>query len=190
MLGPLSASVDGGPVPLGGRKQRTLLAVLLLRANQVVAKGELVDALWGERPPRSALDSLDTYVYRLRKELGHDRLLREGTGYRLVVEPGEMDVDRFDQLRAEARRAADAGEHTAVVRALTEALDLWRGAAWADQLDHPAVCADADRLEELRLTALESRIEAELAIGRGADLVPELEQLSDEHPLRERCSPR
>ena len=186
VLGPLSVSLDGGPVSLGGRKQRTLLAVLLLHANAVVPRGELVDALWGERPPTSAAESLDTYVYRLRKVLGAERLLREAGGYRLRVAPGERDIDRFDELVTTARGAVAATDYDAAMLALSEALGLWRGPAWADELDHPAVRADAERLEEQRLGALESRLETELAIGRGAELVAELEQLTGEHPLRER----
>ena len=186
VLGPLSVSRDGGAVPLSGRKQRTLLAVLLLRANAVVPRDDLVDALWGERPPPSASDSLDTYVYRLRKQLGSDRLLRARGGYRLRVDHGELDVDRFEELLTSARCAADAGNHRDAGAQLTEALGLWRGPAWSDLLDNPAVRADAERLEERRLNALESRLEAELSAGGGAELVSELEQLVGEHPLRER----
>src|ERR1700685_1339557 len=98
VLGPLSVSLDGVPASVGGRKQRTLLAVLLLHANAVVSRGELVDALWGERPPTSAAESLDTYVYRLRKVLGADRLLREAGGYRLRVAPGERGNDRVEEV--------------------------------------------------------------------------------------------
>ena len=186
VLGPLSVSPDGGAVSLGGRKQRTLLAMLLLHANVIVPRDDLVDALWGERLPPSASDSLDTYVYRLRKQLGSARLLRERGGYRLLVGPGELDVDRFEDLVARARHATDTGDHRAAGALLTEALGLWRGPAWADHLDHPAVVAEADRLEERRLDALESRLEAQLASGAGAELVSELEQLVGEHPLRER----
>ena len=101
VLGPLEVSVDAGPLSLGGRKQRTLLAVLLLHANEVASRDQLVDALWGERPPPSAGDSLDAYLYRLRKLLSHDRLLRQAGGYLLRVEPGELDADRFEQLAAQ-----------------------------------------------------------------------------------------
>ena len=186
VLGPLSVSLDGGPVSLGGRKQRTLLAVLLLHANAIVPRDDLLDALWGEGPPPSASDSLDTYVYRLRKLLGPDRLLRERGGYRLRVEHGELDVDRFEELVANAQRAVDADDHRHAGALLTEALGLWRGPAWTDHLDNPAVFADAERLEERRLNALESRLEAELSCGGGAELVSELEQLAGQHPLRER----
>jgi YVTN family beta-propeller protein len=186
VLGPLSVSLDGVPVSLGGRKQRMLLAVLLLHANQVVSRDQLIDALWGERPPASATESLVAYLYRLRKLLGYDRLPREAGGYLLRVEADELDADRFERLVASARRDADDGEHRGTVDALAEALGLWRGSAWADVLDDPSFGAEAQRLEELRLSALESRIEAELALGGGTELVAELEQLVGEHPLRER----
>jgi YVTN family beta-propeller protein len=186
VLGPLEVSHNGGPVSLGGRKQRMLLAMLLLHANEVVSRTELVEALWGERPPRSAAESLDTYVYRLRRLLGHERLLRAPGGYRLCVEAGELDADEFERLVATANAAAEAGIHTAAAAVLGEALALWRGSAWAEMLDEPLADGEARRLEEVRLGALESRIEAELAIGRGAELVPELEQLVSDHPLRER----
>ena len=186
VLGPLEVSLDRGPLSLGGRKQRTLLAVLLLHANKVVSRDQLIDALWGERLPPSAAESLDAYVYRLRKLLGHDRLPRERGGYMLRVGPGELDVDEFERLVASARRSAEAEDHRAAVDPLTEALALWRGPAWADMLELPLASAEAQRLEELRLSALESRIEAELATGGGAELVPELEQLVSEHPQRER----
>jgi YVTN family beta-propeller protein len=186
VLGPLSISLDGGSVRLGGRKQRTLLAVLLLHANDVVPRDQLIDALWGEEPPPSAAESLDTHVYRLRKLLDHDRLPRNAGGYLLRVEPGELDVDRFDRLVASAGSAAEAGDHTAAAGELTEALGLWHGSAWAELRDHPAAAGEAQRLEALRLFALEERIEAELALGRHAALCPELESLVAEHPLRER----
>ena len=186
VLGPLEVSLERGPLSLGGRKQRTLLAVLLLHPNEVVSRDQLVDAMWGERLPASAAESLDAYVYRLRKLLGHDRLPRERGGYMLRVGPGELDVDEFELLVARARGSAEAADHRAAVASLTEALALWRGPAWADVLDVPLASVEAQRLEELRLSALESRIDAELATGGGAELVPELEELVSEHPLRER----
>ena len=185
-LGPLSVSQDGEAVPLGGRKQRTLLAVVLLHHNEVVTRDHLVDALWGERPPPSAAKSLDTYVYRLRKLLGPDRLEREPGGYLLHVEPGELDVDEFERLVVSAGAAAESLDYEAALGELTLALGLWRGSAWGDLLDGEALEADAQRLEELRLNALESRFEAELVLGHGAELVPELERLVEQHPLRER----
>jgi DNA-binding SARP family transcriptional activator len=185
-LGPLSVSQDGKAVTLGGRKQRTLLAVLLLHRNETVSRDKLVEALWREHPPPTWAETLDSYLYRLRKLLGHDRIVRKAGGYVVRLEPGEFDVDEFEQLVTGARAAAEGDDHAAALRELTVALELWRGPAWGDLLDNQAVEADAQRLEELRLTALESRFEAELALGHGPDLAPELEQLVDEHPLRER----
>jgi YVTN family beta-propeller protein len=185
-LGPLSVSHDGHAVSLGGRKQRTLLAVLLLHRNETVSRGKLVAALWREHPPPSWAETLDSYLYRLRKLLGHDRIVREAGGYIIRLELGEFDVDEFERLVGGAGAAAESGDHAAAIRDLSVALELWRGPAWGDLLENEAVEADAQRLEELRLTALESRFEAELALGRGAELAAELEQLVDEHPLRER----
>ncbi len=178
--------MDRGPLPLGGRKQRLLLAELLLARGGVVSREKLIDGLWGERPPPSAAESLDTYVYRLRKTLGHDRLVREAGGYRLRVEPDELDADRFEQLVATASCAADAGDHAAAAAKLTEALELWRGAVAAELLDGAAGVTEARRLEEMRLSAMELRVEARLALGAGKELVPQLEQFVAEHPLRER----
>jgi DNA-binding SARP family transcriptional activator len=185
VLGPLEVSSDRGMVPLAGHKQRVLLAMLLLAPNAVVVRERLIDALWGECPPPSAAESLDTYVYRLRKLLGRDRLLREAGGYRLRVEPGELDLDEFERRVAKAGAAAETGDYHVTLSEVTVALALWRGPAWGD-LDGAAVEADAQRLDELRLSAVELRFEAELAVRGGAELAPELEQLVDEHPLRER----
>lgn len=186
VLGALEVSANGASLPLGGRKQRTLLAILLLHANERVSRDRLLDALWGELPPPSADVSLDTYIYRLRKLIGHERLVRTAGGYVLRVEPGELDVDQFERLIGIAGRAMDAGDHRGAAVALGDGLALWRGSAWADLLDRPLADGELHRLEELRLSALESRIDAELAMGRGPELVPELEQLASEHPLRER----
>jgi YVTN family beta-propeller protein len=186
ILGATGLSVDGRPVPLGGLKQRALLAFLLLNPNEVVSRDRLIDALWGESPPPSASGSLDAYVYRLRKLVGRDRLARRGSGYVLSVQAGELDADRFGLLVAAARQAADAGDGRGAARMLTDALALWHGPALADVLYEPFASAPARQLEEQRLSALESRVEAELDIGRGAALVPELEQLVVGHPLRER----
>jgi YVTN family beta-propeller protein len=188
VLGPLEVAVNGGPLPLGGRKQRLLLADLLLARGAVVSRDKLIDGLWGERPPASAAESLDTYVYRLRRTVGHDRLLRAPGGYRLRVEPGELDADRFEQLVATASRAADTGDHAGAAAKLTEALELWRGAVAAEVLDNVSGVSEAERLEEMRLSAMESRVEAQLALGNGKELVPQLERLFAEHPLRERLT--
>jgi YVTN family beta-propeller protein len=186
VLGPTELWVEGRLVPLGGPKQRALLAFLLLHANEAVSRDRLIDALWGESPPPSASESLDAYVYRLRKLVGHDRLVRRGSGYVMSVEAGELDADRFGLLVTSAHEAADAGDRRGAARMLTEALALWRGPALADVLYEPFASAPARQLEERRLNALESRVEAELDIGGGAALVPDLEQLVADHPLRER----
>jgi DNA-binding SARP family transcriptional activator len=186
VLGPLSLSKDGEAVPLGGRQQRTLLAVLLLHANEAVPRAQLVEALWEEQPPPSWAESLDSYLYRLRKLLGHNRLERKAGGYLLHVEPGELDADEFERLVASAGAAAENADYAAALGELTVALALCRGPAWGDLLDGGALEPDAQRLDELRLSVLESRFEAELALGHGAELVPELEQLVAEHPLWER----
>ena len=186
VLGPIELWIDGRPVPLGGPKQRALLAFLLLHANEAVSRDRLIDALWGESPPPSASESLDAYVYRLRKLVRRDRLTRRGGGYRLSVQAGELDADRFERLVAGARQAADAGEDRDAARMLSEALALWRGPALADVLYEPFAGGPARQLEEQRLDALESRVEAELGLGKSAVLVPELEQLAADHPLRER----
>ena len=186
VLGPIELWIDGRPVRLGGPKQRALLAFLLLHANEAVSRDRLIDALWGDSPPPSASESLDAYIYRLRKLVGRDRLARRGSGYVLSAETGEVDAGRFERLVAGARQAADAGDGRGAARMLTEALALWRGPALADVLYQPFAGVPARQLEEQRLDALESRIEAELDCGSGAALVPELEQLVADHPLRER----
>ena len=186
MLGPVEVWLDGRSVPLGGPKQRAVLAILVLHANRPVSRDQLIDALWGSHPPPSADASLDAYVYRLRKMLGRDRLPRQATGYMLRVEPGELDVDRFDTLVERAARATGAGDVAGGAHDLREALALWRGPALADVLFEPFAGTYARELEERRLGALEARIDADLRLGRGRELVPELEGLVAENPLRER----
>jgi peptide/nickel transport system substrate-binding protein len=186
ILGHVEVRVDGRPLPLGGGKQRALLAVLLLHPNEAVSRDRLVDALWGENPPPSAHQSLDTYVSRLRRALGRDRLVRQTGGYVLVVEPGERDVDRFEEQLRAARESTAAGDAIAAAAQTRTALALWRGPALADVLYEAFATAEAERLEERRLVALEERIDADLAAGDGPELVPELDALVREHPLRER----
>jgi predicted ATPase/DNA-binding SARP family transcriptional activator len=182
LLGPLEVTRDGNVVAVGGRRQRAVLAVLLLQANEVVSRERLIDALWGERPPAAAANALQVAVHGLRKALGPERILTRGSGYVLRVDPGELDLDRFRRLLEEARRE----EPPAAADTLREALALWRGAPLVDLGDAPLVQQAARELEELRLTALEERIEADLALARGAELVGELETLIAEHPFRER----
>jgi DNA-binding SARP family transcriptional activator len=182
LLGPLEASEREEPRALGGAKQRALLAVLLLNANQAVSVDRLMDELWGDQPPATATKSIQVYVSRLRRQLGDGRLLTRPPGYLLQVDPSELDLARFEQLLTQASEEAprDAAE------TLREALAFWRGPALADLAYERFAQPHIVRLEELRLTALESRIEADLASGRHAELVGELEALVAEHPLRER----
>jgi YVTN family beta-propeller protein len=186
ILGPLEVRLNGGALPLGGRKQRALLALLLLHANEAVSRDRLIDALWGERPPPSVHQSLDSYVSRLRRALGHERLLRRPAGYVLVLDPGELDLARFEDLVAAAREALARGDAAEASSTLRSALALWRGPALADVLYEPFAAAECERLEERRLVALEERIDVDLAAGQGPELVPELDALVQEHPLRER----
>jgi YVTN family beta-propeller protein len=172
VLGPLEVIEDGRPLPLGGPKQRALLAILLLHANRSVSRDRLIDGIWGEQPPDNPAQALDTYVSRLRKALGADRIERRPGGFAVRVEADELDLERFERLAA-------AGSYA-------EALAVWRGPALDDLLYEPFAQHEAERLEERRLDVLEDRIEADLAAGAGGELVPELEQRVREHPLRER----
>jgi DNA-binding SARP family transcriptional activator len=186
ILGPLEVWDRSGEVPLGGRMPRALLAVLLLHANEVVPADRLIDQLWGEDPPERADAALRVNVSRLRKALPEDLLATRSPGYVLRVEPDELDLLRFERLVDEARGllarglAADASER------LRDALSLWRGPALADFTYKGFAQAAIARLEEIRLAAVELRIDADLAMGRQDELVGELEALVTEHPLRER----
>jgi predicted ATPase/DNA-binding SARP family transcriptional activator len=183
LLGPLGVEREGEPVALGGRRQRILLALLLLEANEVLSRERLVDGLWGDDPPETAANALQVAVHGLRKLLGADRLLTRGRGYVLRVEADELDLHRFQELVASARTA---GDPAVAAERFRTALDLWRERPLADVADAPFARSEAARLEELRVAALESRIEADLAVGLDAELVPELERLVAEHPFRER----
>jgi DNA-binding SARP family transcriptional activator len=184
LLGPLEVVEDGSSLALGGGKQRALLAMLLLHANEVVGTDRLIDELWGESPPLTVNKSIHVYVSRLRKELGEERLVTRSPGYVLHVEPDELDLQRFEALLAEARDG-DADAAT-TARTLREALALWRGSPLADLAYEPFAQSAIARLEELRWAALEARIDADLASGRHEELVGELQALVAEHPLRER----
>ena len=186
VLGPLEVRVNGGAAALGGPKQRAVLAMLLLHANEVVARDRLIDGVWGERPPAAAQRSLDSYVSRLRAILGADRIERRAPGYVVRLEPGELDLERFETLLEQGRAAAGAADAATAGEALRQALDLWRGPALADLLYLPFAAREAERLEERRMLALEERIDADLALGRGPELVPELERLVSEEPFKQR----
>ncbi|MEP6978331.1 MAG: BTAD domain-containing putative transcriptional regulator [Thermoleophilia bacterium] len=183
ILGPLEVVDDGGEaVDIPGQKQRALLAILLLHANEVVSTERLVDDLWGEHVPRTVTASLQNLVSQLRKALGADRLATRAPGYSLRVDPHELDLARFEQAVRSAGELAPE-ERSAV---LGEALALWRGPALADFELESFAQADGRRLEELRLAVLEDRIDTDLERDRHATLVGELEALVGRHPLRER----
>jgi len=135
VLGPLAVRLDGAELELGGPKQRALLAMLLLRANQVVSRDRLIDGLWGERPPATATHTLDNYVSRLRKMLGVGRITTRPPGYVLQVEPGEVDLDRFEQLLGVGREHLARGDGAQARESLQAALALWRGTALEDLRD-------------------------------------------------------
>src|SRR6266568_4599258 len=174
LLGPIEAAIDGRVIDLGGQRQRALLALLLLSANEPVARDLLVDRLWGDGPPAGAQHTLDVYVSRLRKALepaaGCQVVLTRPGAYVLQTEPERIDARRFERLAAEGRRALAAGEPHAAATALRAALALWRGAPFADVRQDQFAQPEAALLEELRATATEDRMEAELALGRHADV--------------------
>ena len=170
-------------LPLGGRQQRALLAALLLRPNEAVPADQLIDALWGERPPPTASTIVQLYISRLRKLLGRDRLLTRPAGYELEVDPSQIDAGRFEALLAAAAETDEAAETAGILR---EALALWRGPALVDFAYDEFAAAESGRLEDLRLAALEDRIDADLALGRDTELVGEIEALLVGQPLRER----
>jgi DNA-binding SARP family transcriptional activator/ABC-type transport system substrate-binding protein/streptogramin lyase len=187
LLGPVEAVRDGRSLALGGAKPRALLSVLLIQANEVVSRDRLIEALWGDRPPGTADHSLDVQVSRLRKVFEPDDvLLTRSGGYVLEVDRERIDVHRFEHMLEEGRRANAAGDAAAALATLSAALGLWRGAALADLAYESFAQTEIERLEELRLVAVEERIEAELALGQHDKLVPELEALTAKYPLRER----
>jgi WD40 repeat protein/DNA-binding SARP family transcriptional activator len=191
ILGPLAVRVDGALVPAGGPKQRALLALLLLDANRVVSRDRLVGELFPEQSVNSADHALRNHVSRLRKVLGtsvgdEPRLVARPPGYLLRVEPGELDLETFEQLVVDGHEALGTGDFGSAAAAFRSAESLWHGRPLADLELEPFARLDVERLEEQRLAAVEGRVEAELALGRQAALVPELESLCAEHPLRER----
>ena len=185
VLGRLEAYSDGVELDLGPRKQRALLALLLLNANRVVSTERLIDDLWGDSPPSTARAALQVYVAGLRKALngGGTSLRTRAPGYVLELDAGSLDLERFTQLRAEAR-GASLPEHRAAL--LHEALRLWRDEPLPELRTEPFASAAVGELEQLRLGALEERVDADLDLGRDSELVAELESLVAEHPYRER----
>jgi DNA-binding SARP family transcriptional activator len=171
VLGPLEVREGDRSLPLGGTKQRALLALLVLNANRVVPRERLIDELWGDDPPETAVATLQVYVSRLRKLVGAETLVTRPPGYVLQAGPGEVDVETFDRLRVSGRPE--------------DALALWRGPALAE-FKEPFARVEGARLEDLRLATVEERVAGDLARGNHADLVGELESLVKEHPHRER----
>ncbi|MDJ0498447.1 MAG: BTAD domain-containing putative transcriptional regulator [Acidimicrobiia bacterium] len=185
VLGPLEVLDAGRTLPMGGYRQRLVLAVLLLQPDRVVTTDWLVDAVWGEDPPRTARKTLQVYISRLRRVLGADAIEAAPTGYALRLGGDQPDAARFEQLANEGRRLLPI-DPAAAARPLHQALSLWRGAPWGELGDEPAIQPEAQRLRERRLVVLEDRIAADLANGHAAGLVGELEGLVEEHPWRER----
>jgi DNA-binding SARP family transcriptional activator len=188
ILGPVEVRAQGRPVAIARGRQRALLALLLLDAGEPISRERLIDGLWGERPPDGAVKTLQAVVSRVRRALGADatRLVSGSSGYQLRVEPDELDLERFQRLCEEGRRSLAAGRPERAATRLRLALEEWRGPALADVALEPFAPPEIARLEELRAAAIEDRIEAELALGRGLELVGELEGLVTQDPLRER----
>jgi DNA-binding NarL/FixJ family response regulator/DNA-binding SARP family transcriptional activator len=189
ILGPLEVVDEGEPVALGRLKERLVLAVLLLHANEFVSRERLIDELWGESPPPTAKKAVNVYVSQLRKALtrnGRDPIATEDGGYRISVGADELDVLHLRRLLASAHECAAAGELQAAAESLREALALWRGPALAGLLLESHGRDEVAQLDELRLTALMDRIDCDLALGRHEDVLGELHVLVGEHPLRER----
>jgi len=196
ILGPIEVHADGTPIRLGGARQRALLAILVLHANRVLPSERLIELLWGDEAPDSAINALQVHVSQLRRALEPHRapgtaaglVLHRSSGYVLAVEPDQLDMHRFETLAYEGRRALADGDAASAARVLHAALELWRGPALADFAGELFAVGARTRLEELRLTTLEERIQADLSLGHHAGLVGELQAVVAEHPLRERLS--
>jgi DNA-binding SARP family transcriptional activator len=189
LLGPLEVTDGDGAVKLAEGRQRAVLVLLLLHRNEAVSSDRLIDALWGQRPPATAAKVLQNHVGQLRRALGDRdgaRLQTRGRGYSVRVDAGELDVERFEQLMRDGSDALGRDEPAVAAARLRDALALWRGPALADVAYDSFAQPEIARLEEQRLVALEQRIDADLALGRHADVIGELQALVAEHPLRER----
>jgi DNA-binding SARP family transcriptional activator len=190
LLGPLEVRLGERSLTISSGRQRSILCALLLHVNEIVSTDRLVDALWGEQPPATAVHAVQVHVSELRRTLraagGSEPIVTRAPGYMLELAPEQLDLARFEELVEVGLRKLAAGDHERAGGVLHEALALWRGPALADFVQEPFAEASIGRLEELRLTALERRIEADLALGRHAALVGELESLVTANPLRER----
>ena len=184
LFGAVEAARNGSTLALGGPRQRALLALLLLEPGTAVSADQLVEELWREAPPRAAASTLRSYVSRLRSAIGGDAAITGGAaGYAVHVAPERIDVVRFERLIGEGRLALAHGAAARAAERLAAALALWRGPPFGDLADEGALRAEAMRLEELRVLALEERLDADLALGRSSALVDELETLVAEAPL-------
>ena len=188
ILGSLEVLDEGREVALGGAKQRALLAVLLLHANETLSTDRLIEELWGARPPATAAKTVQVHVSRLRKALDSagDLIETRERGYRLALDPERLDSQRFERLVGEARNELAERRPEQAAAALEAALSLWRGEPLADLAYEPFAQPEIVRLEDLRVAALELLIEAKLELGGHAEVVPQLEVLIGEYPFRER----
>jgi DNA-binding SARP family transcriptional activator len=182
ILGPLEVMDGQAAIALGGPRQRALLVALLLRAGRVVPTDQLVDELYGDDPPKTATTSVQNAIVALRKSLSPEVLVTRPPGYVLQIERDQLDAHRFEGLLRDARRAAPAERRSLLARAL----ELWRGPPLAEFAFENWAQSEIRRLDELRLVAVEERVEADIELGHPADVVAELEALVGEHPLRER----
>ncbi|MGH3879371.1 MAG: AfsR/SARP family transcriptional regulator, partial [Actinophytocola sp.] len=189
LLGPVEVGCDGRPVPLGGLRHQALVSALLLDANRVVSVDQLVAAAWGDEPPETARVQAQNGISRLRHALAStgapDLIVTGGAGYRIRVQPDQLDVHRFETLTADAEARLAAGDLDRAATTLVGALSLWRGPA-LDGLSTSVLEVAAARLEESRIRAVETRIEVDLLRGRGGELTSELTVLVQSHPYRER----
>src|ERR671936_745986 len=189
ILGPLEVLEDGRPVALGRLKERLVLAILLLHANEFVSRERLIDELWGPAPPATARKAVNVYISKLRQTLardGHDPIATADGGYRLVVDRDLLDADRMRGIVADARERMADGESEAASLLLREALGFWRGPTLAGLALESFGRDEVAQLDELRLTLLMDRIDCDLARGRHEHVLGELQVLVREHPLRER----
>jgi DNA-binding SARP family transcriptional activator len=187
VLGPLEVVGDDGPIRLGGARQRATLAILLLNANRVVSIDRIADDLYAGAPPVTAVTQVQRQISELRKLLGSDAAIdTRSPGYVITVDPEHIDLTRFERWMDDGLDALAAGDPSAASDCFARALTLWRGDALADLQYESFAQAAIERLEELRVAAIEHRIESELALGRHAQVVSELEDLARAHPLRER----
>ncbi|WP_156724683.1 AfsR/SARP family transcriptional regulator [Streptomyces apocyni] len=196
ILGPLAARENGVSVLPTAAKPRQILALLALQADHVVTVPTLMDEIWGEKIPRSAATTLQTYILQLRRKIAaaldgdpgreaKDVLITQHGGYLLQVQPGQVDVQEFEQLAASGRHAHEAGDHRVASELLGKALGMWDGRALVDVRVGSVLELEVLRLEEDRMASLELRIDSDLKLGRHAELVPELRVLSARHPMHE-----